>query len=176
MNACREWEERLRDGVVEALGPEEARALERHLEVCPSCATAYAALRARRATVEAAVGQIVGGAEPSAAFHARLVRAVEGESSRPRSLRVSWAAVLAGAAAVAVALVTSRPTGPSRPGPERVDPLSRGEELLSWRSPTAALLRSAAEPLFRETPHLGGFFAPLEPAPAETGQGERHDS
>jgi hypothetical protein len=175
MNPCRDWEDRLWDGVVEALGPEEARELEKHIEGCPSCAAAYAALRARQGRLKAAVGQIVSGAQPSAGFHARLVRAVESESIRPRPFRLSWAAALAGGAAVAIALVAPRPTGPWRRGPEGGDALSGAEALLSWRSPTAVLLRSPADSLLREAPSLGGF-APLEPAPTDTETGERHDS
>jgi anti-sigma factor RsiW len=174
MNPCGDWEGRLLDGALDALEPKESHELEKHLATCPSCPSAYGALRARRAGLDAAVRHLVNGAEPSPGFHARLVRAVEGEAMRPRPFRLWWAAALAGGATLALTVLASREMGSGKRGLGGADSASGSEALLSWRSPTAEFLRSPADSLLRETPLFGGIDA-LEPPPTNT-RGVRNGS
>ncbi|HKC10506.1 MAG TPA: hypothetical protein VKI41_00460, partial [Vicinamibacteria bacterium] len=107
--ACERYQSDLREA---ALGEPLSAELESHLEACPSC---RAELREEQALLRAIdQGLAAGlGIEPSAAFPARVRRAVEND-------RVgSWLPLAAGVAALAVGVgLLIRGAGNDRPLPE----------------------------------------------------------
>lgn len=162
MRACREWNDRLGDFV---LGAAAMSGLEEHLEQCPACAGALVELRARREQIDAGLRQLVQGAEPSPAFGARVLTALEAHAAT-----MAWRPARLGAlAAVAVVLLGGVLLG--RLGePVRVMQLQlSGVTLSTWRSPTEGLLRSAAEELLG-APRLGEFYFSLESVALLTGE------
>lgn len=170
MTACRDWKESLLDL---ALGEPPAPGLEKHLAVCPACSAALADLRARSRQLDAALPQLVRGAEPSPALRPRVLAAVEAEAA-PTLARPAWAGILVALAVFLLAIVSLPRLADrrTRPGvPPKVT-------LSEWRSPTEALLRSPGDELLRSTPRLGETYFPLEtpPAGAKKNKGGNNES
>lgn len=158
MTACRQW----KDGLLDvALGASATPQLEEHLRGCAACAATLAEGRARRQQLDAALGQLVRGAEPSPAFRARVLAAIE---TSPASAvgQPAWAGVLAAVAVVVLTGVVLPRLG------ERQEPASGAASiamLSAWRSPTESLLHSPGDDFLRSTPRLGELYFPLEPIP-----------
>lgn len=171
MTACREWKDRLLET---ALGapvhgepvqgePADAR-LAAHLRACAGCAAALEELAARRAQMDAAVRQLVGGAEPSPAFRARVLAAAETLPVTGAG-QPAWLGALAAVAVMVLAGVLLQPPAPApRPAPS----------LSEWRSPTDWLLRTPGDELLRSTPRVGDFYFPLE-SEKDSSQGGKNE-
>ncbi len=162
MNGCKNW----KDDLLEcALGAPPSSDLAKHLGECAACSAALAALRARSAEMDSAVGALVRGAEPSPEFHPRVMAAVEAR----RAETLAWPArrrLLAGAAMVAAAILllltlTGRLPNPGRRGTTPIAPTT----LSRWRSPTERLLVSSGSDLMKSSPRIGDFYFPITPAP-----------
>jgi len=162
MTACREWKDRLLDVALGA--PVEAK-LEAHLGACPACAAAFANWRARRERLDAALHQLVRGAEPSPAFRARVLAASETVPAAGPA-QPAWVGALAAVAVVLLAgMLLDQPASP----PRRVTSLSE------WRSPTDWLLRTPGDELLRSTPRVGDFYFSLQPAEAGSSKGGNNE-
>ena len=161
MSACREWNDRLLDYVLEALPASAAVEVEGHLKGCSACAAALPELRARAGRLDAALSGWVAGAAPSAGFRARVVAATENQES-PSLALPAWAGALAAVAMVVLVGVWLPRFLEPEAGPAATS-------LSTWRSPTESLMRSPAQNYFRAAPRLGEFYFPLEPAPKGAG-------
>lgn len=166
MTACRKWNDFLLD---HALGVPPARELMAHLESCAACAARLAALARSREQLDAALAGLVAGTEPSPAFRARVLAAIEAEPAV--SGQPAWVGALA---AVAVVLLAAAWL-PSRMAPEHP---RAAVSISEWRSPTESLLRTPGEEFWRSTPRLGESYFPMEISPSETNQknGGNHES
>ncbi|MFQ5927595.1 MAG: zf-HC2 domain-containing protein [Terriglobia bacterium] len=161
MSACREWEERLLDSALDALNGSALSEMEEHLESCPGCAAAGVALRRRREQLDTALRQLVPAAEPSPAFRARVLAALEARRA-PRAWYPAQVGVLA-----AVAIVVLGGVFLGRLSERGTSITPPAATLSDWRSPTEGLLRSAADE-WLQAPRLGQFYFSLEPAPRGT--------
>lgn len=165
MPACRRWHDRLLDYTLSALDAPAVQEVEAHLNACSACAAAVVELRTRGEQLAAALPQLVADAEPSPAFRARVLAAIEHEPGLPLSVP-AWAGALAAVVVLALAGFVLRP--PEEPWADRT--ASDVTALSTWRSPTESLLRSPGDALLTTTPRLGEFYFPLEPAPASAGE------
>lgn len=165
MTACRNQKDRLLDY---ALGVSAVKELEHHLKGCPGCSAALNEWRGRREQLDAALLQLVRGAEPAPGFHARVLAALEAPAAPVAGLP-AWAGALAAVAVIVLAAVLlpslgERWSGLTPPSQTSVAALSE------WRSPTESLLRSPADELLGATPRLGEFYFPLESLPLGRGE------
>ena len=74
MNACKIWEDRLLDY---ALGDTERPGVESHSKICPNCSAALDRLHERQEQIETGLRQLVGGAQLSPGFRARVLAVSE---------------------------------------------------------------------------------------------------
>lgn len=162
MNACREWKDRLLDAALGA--PAEAK-LEAHLGACLPCAAALAGWRAQREQMDAALGVLVRGAEPSPDLRTRVLAAAETVPAAGPA-QPAWVGALAAVAVVLLAgLLLDQPPGPPRP----VTSLSE------WQSPTDWLLETPGSEWLRSTPRVGDFYFSLEPAETGSSKGGNNE-
>ncbi len=134
MNDCTSWREALDDA---ALGGALPEAVRLHLQTCGDCA---AALEQRRTIVrglDAVVGARANAQLPSD-LRARVLARVQRESRRGSRMRVLWRPV---AAALAVGFIVLVLVARTTFAPPRVTLQRDAAPLISWRSPTAALLQ-----------------------------------
>lgn len=169
MTACRDWNERLLDYALGGLGASAVSQVDEHLKGCPACAAALHHWRARRGQLDAALCQLVRGAEPSPSFRARVLAGVEARSALGAA-GPAWAGVLAGVAVMVLVAAWLPSLGERGAGLTSPELISSAATISAWRSPTQSLLRSPADELLRSTPRLGEFYFPLQPVPAGMGQ------
>ncbi|MFQ5723929.1 MAG: hypothetical protein ACE5G6_05505 [Terriglobia bacterium] len=167
MSACRDWHDRLLDYTLGAVSVSVDPVVE-HVQHCAGCAATLAEFRARRAQLDAALGQLLEGAEPSPAFRARVLAAAE-TSAMSWLGRPAWVGVLAAAGVLVLAAVLLPELGERRASPTRSRPPSV-VALSEWRSPTESLLRSPGGELLWSTPSLGEFYFPLPSARPGAGE------
>ena len=140
MKPCEDRKETLLDL---ALGAAPSPEFEAHLAACHDCAAALAALRRTADQMDRAVVRIVA-AEPHPSGPAQVL-------SRLPARRAAWLrwrfAAAAFAAAVCIVIVLVR----DRPAPSVAD-------ISAWRSPTASLLHSPTDALFKNVPRFGEDF------------------
>lgn len=159
MNACPSWKDRLLDHALDALDAREASQVEAHVEACPACARALAALRARRQEMDAALRGLGHAEGPPVGFRARLLQQRESAAAR-LPWRLAWAAVPAALVLIALATLFIRASGGGSPDIQRAEWVAT-RELVEWRSPTETLMRSPIEGLLRSGPRLGEAYMPL---------------
>jgi anti-sigma factor RsiW len=153
MKSCTSWKDRLLDYALDALDARQAADVKRHVETCADCARALAGLRSRRQDMDRGLGDLARGAEPSPGFRARVMERIE-SSATPWPWRLAWAAVPLALILVALAsAVFFRQGGGDSLEIRRAEWVA-ARELVEWRSPTEALLRSPVEELLRSTPQL----------------------
>ena len=173
MTACRQWKDRLLDYVLGVLCASVVSEVESHLKACPNCSATLLDLRHRRDQLDAALAELVRGAEPSPAMRARVLAAVEAGPA-PALWRPAWAGVLAAVAVIlwvgfSLPLPRLRDWAAAPSGRAfRASPPSNSVSLSTWRSPTESLLRSPTDELLKAPPRLGEFYFPLQPAPPRT--------
>lgn len=160
MNACRNWHDRLLDYTLAGLPFARVAEIQEHLQGCASCAAAVNELKQRQQQLETGLAQLVHAAEPSPAFRARLLAAVD-EVAQPAVWRPAWKGVVLAVALLALAALFL-------PGLadrwQAATDVAGAAALSRWRSPTASLLRSPADALLQEPPRLGEFYFPLDSA------------
>ena len=156
MNACKIWEDRLLDY---ALGDTERPGVESHSKICPDCSAALDRLHERQEQIETGLRQLVGGAQLSPGFRARVLAVSE---TRPGWGHVGWAGAVAALAVLVLAVLF---LNPSRPKPDPA--MLAAEDLSHWHSPTEMLLISPADEWLDSTPRLGDYYFSLEPASPE---------
>jgi anti-sigma factor RsiW len=166
MNACRHWRDRLLDYTLGGLPSARVAEIQDHLQGCASCAAAVDELKQKQQQVEAGLAQLIRAAEPSPAFHARVLAAVE-EAPQAAGWSPAWKGVVPAVALMALAAIFL--PGLADRWQTATDAASAAA-LSRWRSPTASLLRSPADALLRESPRLGEFYYPLDSAVAGTGE------
>lgn len=159
MNACRSWQLRLPDYVLDALSSSATRPLEDHLHQCAACAAAAADLRQRRQQMDATLDKFFSDAEPSPTFGARVLAAAEA-APPATGWQPAWASALAGVALVVVAVVLLQPF--QRRWEMRSAPVMASPSLSQWRAPTDGLLRPRPSELLNSGPRLGEFYFPLD--------------
>ncbi|MFQ5778849.1 MAG: anti-sigma factor family protein [Terriglobia bacterium] len=160
MTACRDWNDRLLDYTLGVLDALVVRDLEAHLSACPACAAALVDLRACRAQMDAAIHQLIQGAEPAADFRARVLAAVESPAVSVAG-RPAWVGATAAVAVVLLAAVLLSWLGEQPAGPVQESAIAVAS-LSEWRSPTESLLRTPGDEVLRSVPRLGEFYFPLE--------------
>ena len=153
MKGSETWKNRLLDY---ALGDTEQSAVESHLKSCPDCSAVVGRLREQKEQIETGLRQLVGGAQLSPGFRARVL-ARAGAGAGPG--RVAWAGALAALVLAAIFL------NPSRPKPDPA--MLAAEDLSRWHSPTEMLLNSPADEWLDSTPRLGDYYFSLEPTSLE---------
>lgn len=166
MNACHRWYDLLLDNAVGGLDPAAAAKVEDHLASCAACAATLAQLRAREQQIGAALGQLVRGAEPSAAFRARVLAAARAPVA-PAVWQPAWKGATAAVAVLLLAAVFLPALAERWAALSQTKPAAAS--LSAWRSPTESLLRSPANELLQSTPRLGEFYFPLDSALADAG-------
>ncbi|HKZ53458.1 MAG TPA: zf-HC2 domain-containing protein [Candidatus Acidoferrales bacterium] len=166
MNACHRWNDLLLDYAWGACEPAAAARVEDHLAACAPCTATLADLRTREQQIDAALGQLVRGAEPSSHFRAHVLAAAQA-SAAPAAGQPAWKGALAAVAVVLLAAVFLPPLA------ERWAALTERRQtsvsLSEWRSPTESLLRAPAHELMQSAPRLGEFYFPLDSLFPETG-------
>lgn len=161
MTACLDWNNRLLDLALGALGDPQARAVEAHVRSCAACAAALDQLRARAEAMDAALDQLAREVQPPLGFPARLLATLEARSTPvPRPW---WSGRMAEAALLALVVAGILTPSPAKWELSRRQQSPRTETTLSaWRSPTEGLLCCSGDE-FRSTPRLGQFYFGMEP-------------
>ena len=158
MKGCTIWQDAVADC---ALGVVQDPAFAAHVDRCPGCAHALCEGRVAVARMNVALERRAA-AEPPSYGPDRVMARIGGWNPVSTSLRWRWAlglALVGCALAVAIASVlwTRRPT-----------PQPNVSALVSWHSPTDALLQPPVGMAWITMPRLGEGFFELKPS------GERH--
>ena len=158
-HGCAQWKDALLEA---ALHGATNRDLEAHLRTCLPCAHHLETLRARRESMDGLLPLIAQAEDPSPDFRARVLAAVEADSSRkPKGFWLDWrwAAAAVATAAVLIALTLHRNASSVIPAEE----LASAQKLTEWRAPSDFLLQAPAANILRAAPKLGESYLPLSP-------------
>jgi hypothetical protein len=145
MKGCPEWSDAVADcALAGAAGP----ALAAHLAVCPGCADSLRESQRAVARMDAAVHRRTA-VEPPVYGPDRIMACVSGRNRADTNPWWRWATV-ATVAAILIAIVLWT---------RRAPPQRDVAALVTWHSPTAALLRPPVPAAWNTMPQLGkGFF------------------
>jgi anti-sigma factor RsiW len=172
-NECAKYKDLLLEA---ALSENSAGVLDQHLRQCGACANQLAGLRARRERLDTLLPLVLGAAEPSPGFRARVLAEAESanEASYAPGPRV-WVLAAAAAAVLVAALLTGvvlRRNASRRLAQDlarAVPPteLVAAETLAEWRAPSDVLLETPGREFLRSTPRLGESYLRIAPAKDE---------
>jgi anti-sigma factor RsiW len=172
-NECAKYKDLLLEA---ALSENSVGLLDQHLRQCGACANELAGLRARRERLDTLLPLVLGAAEPSPGFRARVLAEAEraNEASHARGPRV-WVLAAAAAAVLVAALLTGaalRRNASQRLAQDlarAVPPaeLLAAESLAEWRAPSDVLLETPGREFLRSTPRLGESYLRIAPAKDE---------
>lgn len=151
MKPCEDRRETLLDL---ALGATPSPEFEAHLAACRACSAALAELRRTADQMDRAVA-LLAVAEPPASGPAQVLSRIPARRAAWFRWRVAAAALAAAACGVILFVRDNRPAHPAG-------------DISAWRSPTASLLHSPTDTLFKNVPRLGGDYLNMKPT------GEKH--
>jgi hypothetical protein len=159
MKGCENWKEYLTEV---ALGLPVPPDVEEHLASCAVCREALTALRERSRQMDSVLRSLVCTEGPSPAFRDRLTSAIEARRASRFGWRVPIGAIAAGVAVAVLVIILGRAVN-RRSGPEDSPaPPPAAARISEWRSPTDALLRTAADEFLKLSPRFGVAYFPIE--------------
>lgn len=164
-----EWKDQLLDAALTGIA---SAALEEHLSNCPACTAELAALRTRRAQMDALLPLVAQSAEPSPDFRARVLTAAQAADETKRSPSHFWQ--LAGAAAAIVVVLAVGLTLYRRASVIPQNELAVAQQLANWRAPSDVLLATPVPEAVNAIPTLGDSYLRLPLAPPENAPKDTH--